>query len=378
MTGDDATIGGDLTPREREVLAMVASGLTNREIGEALFISESTAGVHVSHLMAKLGVGSRTEAAAWAYRAGLVEAAPGTVTDDVRSGDLGSTHPFEPRSGWLERLREGLRQRESRVALAIGGVVVLVVITVGLAIAVLNGRQPAVGDLSSASANPSPEASPSTSVEPRGSATAAASVAPSAEESPPAATSSPTQIPLPRGTWSATGTMSLRRFYPTATLLRDGTVLVAGGSDIMTTSYRSTEIYRPNSGEWTTASEMVEDRMRHSATLLADGTVLVAAGFALGGPTGTSRILAAAELFDPNTGTWHATSPLNVARWGHTATLLADGTLVVVEVDPTTSQAAATSRRRSMTRAPRHGPQSPRCRRDAGHTPRHSSTMGPC
>lgn len=60
-----------LTSREREILALVAEGLTNRRIAEALFISESTAGVHVSNILGKLGVASRTEAATVAVRLGL-------------------------------------------------------------------------------------------------------------------------------------------------------------------------------------------------------------------------------------------------------------------------------------------------------------------
>jgi DNA-binding NarL/FixJ family response regulator len=61
-----------LTSREREVLALVADGYTNRRIAETLFISESTAGVHVSNILGKLGVATRTEAAAVATRLGLV------------------------------------------------------------------------------------------------------------------------------------------------------------------------------------------------------------------------------------------------------------------------------------------------------------------
>jgi DNA-binding CsgD family transcriptional regulator/tetratricopeptide (TPR) repeat protein len=60
-----------LTPREREVLAMVAEGRTNRQIAEALFISDKTASVHVSNVLGKLGVANRAEAAAVAYRLGL-------------------------------------------------------------------------------------------------------------------------------------------------------------------------------------------------------------------------------------------------------------------------------------------------------------------
>ena len=60
-----------LTPREHEVLLLVAEGRTNREIGELLFMSEKTASVHVSRILAKLGVGGRVEAAAVAHRLGL-------------------------------------------------------------------------------------------------------------------------------------------------------------------------------------------------------------------------------------------------------------------------------------------------------------------
>jgi DNA-binding CsgD family transcriptional regulator/tetratricopeptide (TPR) repeat protein len=64
-----------LTAREREVLVLLAEGYTNRRIAETLFISESTAGVHVSNILGKLGVGTRTEAAAIAVRLNLDQAA---------------------------------------------------------------------------------------------------------------------------------------------------------------------------------------------------------------------------------------------------------------------------------------------------------------
>jgi DNA-binding CsgD family transcriptional regulator/tetratricopeptide (TPR) repeat protein len=64
-----------LTARELEVLALVAAGHTNREIGDRLFISEKTASVHVTHAMDKLGALSRYEAAATAIRLGVLEPA---------------------------------------------------------------------------------------------------------------------------------------------------------------------------------------------------------------------------------------------------------------------------------------------------------------
>jgi ATP/maltotriose-dependent transcriptional regulator MalT len=64
-----------LTARERDVLGLVAAGATNREIGERLHMAEKTASVHVSRILAKLNVRSRTEAAAVAHRQGLVPTA---------------------------------------------------------------------------------------------------------------------------------------------------------------------------------------------------------------------------------------------------------------------------------------------------------------
>jgi DNA-binding CsgD family transcriptional regulator len=62
-----------LTDREREVLRLVAAGRSNGQIASALFISPKTASVHVSNILAKLGVGGRVEAAAVAHRLGLVD-----------------------------------------------------------------------------------------------------------------------------------------------------------------------------------------------------------------------------------------------------------------------------------------------------------------
>jgi DNA-binding CsgD family transcriptional regulator len=63
----------ELTPREREILALVAAGRSNGEVAKQLFISAKTVSVHVSNVMSKLGAASRTEAAALARRAGLID-----------------------------------------------------------------------------------------------------------------------------------------------------------------------------------------------------------------------------------------------------------------------------------------------------------------
>ncbi len=61
----------DLSPREIEVLSLVADGRTNREIASALFISNKTASAHVSHILSKLSVPNRTAAASVARRLGV-------------------------------------------------------------------------------------------------------------------------------------------------------------------------------------------------------------------------------------------------------------------------------------------------------------------
>jgi DNA-binding CsgD family transcriptional regulator len=78
IAGDPATVSRrtdtfGLSGREREVLALVAEGRTNREIGERLFISQKTVGVHVGNILSKLEVSGRVEAAAVAIRLGLTE-----------------------------------------------------------------------------------------------------------------------------------------------------------------------------------------------------------------------------------------------------------------------------------------------------------------
>jgi DNA-binding NarL/FixJ family response regulator len=61
-----------LTSREREILSLIAAGLSNGQIASELFISPKTASVHVSRILAKLGVSGRVEAAAVVHRLGLL------------------------------------------------------------------------------------------------------------------------------------------------------------------------------------------------------------------------------------------------------------------------------------------------------------------
>ncbi|CAN5361312.1 helix-turn-helix transcriptional regulator [soil metagenome] len=73
LVGAGAPVRSPLTPREREVMSLVAQGRTNRQVGRELYISEKTASVHVSNILAKLGASGRAEAVAIAHRRGLLE-----------------------------------------------------------------------------------------------------------------------------------------------------------------------------------------------------------------------------------------------------------------------------------------------------------------
>ncbi len=132
------------------------------------------------------------------------------------------------------------------------------------------------------------------------------------------------------GSWTATGAMNGKRILHTATLLPGGKVLVTGGADgISETSVHalaSAELYDPETGTWSATGSMMEARARHSATLLADGRVLVTGGSGSGSGTDS---LASAELYDPATGSWSATSAMLEARSEQTATLLPDGRVLV-------------------------------------------------
>lgn len=129
--------------------------------------------------------------------------------------------------------------------------------------------------------------------------------------------------------WTVTGSMvETYRIGHTATLLPDGRVLVVGGGQNFSGLFdlATAELYDPHTGTWTSTAPMTDVRWGHTATLLPNGMVLVAGGQPDGGG---SESWASALLFDPATGTWEPTAPMLVARTGHTATLLSSGQVLV-------------------------------------------------
>jgi N-acetylneuraminic acid mutarotase len=140
------------------------------------------------------------------------------------------------------------------------------------------------------------------------------------------------------GTWSSAGVMSQAREVHTATLLPNGQVLVAGGWAVDMASYpdinyalTNSELYNPSTNSWSSTTSLHDGRAQHTATLLPNGKVLVAGGISYEDyyNSGDFNALSSAELYDPDTETWTYTGSLNTARANHTATLLANGKVLV-------------------------------------------------
>ncbi len=117
--------------------------------------------------------------------------------------------------------------------------------------------------------------------------------------------------------------MLAARHGHSATLLRDGRVLVAGGEGADARPLSSSETYDPSAGTWTSTGSMVVPLASARAALLSDGRVL-ATGVS-GVPAGAN----AAELYDPLSGTWSRTGDTAALRQDYTMTPLGDGRVLV-------------------------------------------------
>jgi hypothetical protein len=134
--------------------------------------------------------------------------------------------------------------------------------------------------------------------------------------------------------FSAGPNMIFPRRHHVVTTLADGRLLITGGIQLRGSGFGAspnTELYNSITSQITAGQRMIEGRWMHTATLLTDGRVLI-----VGGRSNNCTVncpffaLNTAEIFDPATGLFTATSPLNIARFGHTATRLRDGRVLIV------------------------------------------------
>gem|GEM_PF-658207 len=125
--------------------------------------------------------------------------------------------------------------------------------------------------------------------------------------------------------WKNETPMTVSRFIPVASALKNGKVMIAGG---VTTSpsfgyLLSTEIFDPVTNQWTAGPDLPGPRARATGTLLNNGKVLVVGG------QDNAAILSSTVIYDPDTNSWSPGPSLTYARTAHTATLLPDGRVFV-------------------------------------------------
>jgi hypothetical protein len=119
------------------------------------------------------------------------------------------------------------------------------------------------------------------------------------------------------------GKMTTKRARPSVTLLRNGDVLIAGGGDSDGAGgVETAELYHPATRTFEALPSMRDGRVSHTATLLNDGRVLIVGGRG-------SKVNNSAEVYDPRAKKFISTGNLNVERYKHTAALLPDGRVLV-------------------------------------------------
>lgn len=130
------------------------------------------------------------------------------------------------------------------------------------------------------------------------------------------------------GVWTITGSMHTAHGWHTATLLPNGLVLVVGGLSYNNSEalVKSAELYDPSVGTWAITGLMNTARCNHTATLLVNGMVLVAGG---SNESWMGTTIGSVEIYNPSNGIWTTTTSMNTWRGWHTATLLSSGAVLM-------------------------------------------------
>lgn len=132
--------------------------------------------------------------------------------------------------------------------------------------------------------------------------------------------------------WAAAAPVPFNGYGYTATLLASGKVLIAGGQNVQGTGTVATAaLYDPTTNTWSAAASMNTSRIYHTATLLASGKVVVLGGSNV--VNGVYADLSSAEIYDPVANTWSSAPDMVQVRFGHTATRLASGLILVAGGD---------------------------------------------
>lgn len=126
--------------------------------------------------------------------------------------------------------------------------------------------------------------------------------------------------------WANTASMSVNRYGPAMVPLPDGRVLVAGGRINSGNATATAEIFDPVNENWTATGSMAQPRYAPAAAPLPDGRILISGGYS---GTPTNSYLSSTEIYDPDTGTFSAGSPLNTVRSSPASAPLPDGRVLV-------------------------------------------------
>jgi hypothetical protein len=132
------------------------------------------------------------------------------------------------------------------------------------------------------------------------------------------------------GQFLATGPLTTARRHHTATLMTNGKVLITGGDNSARGSLNSAELYNPQTGTFSPTVNMKASRTSHAATRLQNGKVLISGGEGIPEGENVAKTLGSAELYDPTQNTFTRTAGVMVSpSYNHTATLLQNGKVLL-------------------------------------------------